>query len=571
MTTPSTLKLLALAGTLACAGGAWANAWTDTNGITWAFSVDKNNKATITNAFMSGGGRLTGEITVPEKLGDSDDAPVATVIGVQSAAGKNAAFNGSTVTKVTLPSSLTTLIGAGGTSGAFAECRSLVEFDGPGVTLITGEGVFQNCSSLKYVKLAQGVQVSLGWRVFSSCSSLTDLIVTTNMLTFSSTEQFDGCSSLTGDWDLSHLTGTLPACLFRNTKITSLNIGNITKIDNSAFNKALCLTNVVLSPNLEYIGVKAFDTDKNKDKANECSPTLAGNLVFTNLLEVADEGLRRCHYITNLTISIGRRSLKLGSQSLRDQKAVTNVLIEAKIGSFGTYVLTSCSNLQGVQIPLLRTIIGGTFNGCAFVDKDDVYTPQVTTIGARSFESCSKMTEYKIPYAVSSLGSQQGGSSHKITKVYLHVGSPLPEEHVRTNGFYTSGGAYSHEIIRYGATNQVGDALWYTDDIVPNLEEGATSILGATGLTGDVLIPKRLGDKKVTAIEAGAFMDYTTNVVKSIQVPKAITSIGFGAFPDYCEIKLHTDAPKELRTKMENYYGAKYITSWQDGFFLIVR
>ncbi len=570
MTPSSTLKLLALASTLVCAGGAWANAWTDTNGITWAFSVDKNNKATITNAFMSGGGRLTGEITVPEKLGEGEDAPLATVIGIDGSKGSGLAFHSSTVTKVTLPSSVTTIVGGGSSSGAFAKCTALEEFYGPGVTNVYSEGAFEYSTSLKHVELAQNVPVTLGCRAFRGCSSLTNLAVTTTKLVFYSKEQFSGCSALNGHWDLSHLT-ILPEYSFSATGLESLNIENVTKLEAGALHCTRKLKRLILSPNLEYIGVKAFDTEWGSD-VNNSSPTLAGDVVFTNVTEIGVEAMRRCYFITNLTISIGRRSLKIGNQAFREESALTNVLIEAKIESFGETVFSGCTKLEGAQLPLLRTLTTNVFQNCTFVDKDDVYTPQVTNIYGNAFQSCSKMTEYKMPYAVSTLYSFLGGTSHKVTNVYLHVGSPMTEDYVRANGFNLSATSlYEDAITRYGATNQVGDVLWYTDDILPNLEEGTTSILGATGLTGDVVIPKRLGNKKVTAIEAGAFMDYTTNVVKSIQVPKAITSIGFGAFPDYCEIKLHTDAPKDLRTKMENFYGAEYITSWQDGFFLIVR
>ncbi len=573
MTSSSIFKMLTFAGVIACSGGVQAATWEDSNGITWTYTGEGGNKVRITDAKMSDGSRLTGEITVPEKFGDGEDAPIPIAIGVTAAAGKNAAFNGSTVTKVTLPSSVTTLYGAGSMAGAFANCKSLLEFYGPGVTKLDNEGVFRDCTSLLHVELAQNVPVTIGNQAFRGCSSLTNLVVTTTQLALEEDGgQFRSCSALRGHWDLSHLTA-LPTYCFCEAGIESLNIKNARRIEASSLYKTGKLKSIIFSPNLEYIGNTAFYLDAGRS-------LLSGYVVFTNMTGFGEQALRRFYFITNLTVSIGRRNLKVGAQAFREQTALTNALIEAKIDSFdGESVFAGCTRLRDVRIPLLRKIASKTFSVCnALVDKDDVYTPQVTNISTKAFENCSGLKEYKIPYAVRTLGKSLHGTPSKeanlpVTNVFLHVGSPMTEDYVRANGFTYGSAAnpYPRMITRYGGTNQVGDALWYTDDILPHLEQGATSVLGATGLTGDVVIPKRLGDKKVTAIEAGAFMDYTTNVVKSIQVPKDVSSIGFGAFPDYCEIKLHTGTPDELRKKMINYYGAEYITSWQDGFMIIVR
>ena len=134
----------------------------------------------------------------------------------------------STITKVVIPKSVTTLGGA-----AFANCK-LSSINIPNSVTNIGVKVFRNCSLLTSVYISDSV-TSIGDYAFEGCNRLTSINIPKSVTTLGD-YIFVNCSGLTSI-NLSNSVTSIRKGVFSNCSgLTSINIPNsVTDIDNSAF------------------------------------------------------------------------------------------------------------------------------------------------------------------------------------------------------------------------------------------------------------------------------------------------------------------------------------------------
>ncbi len=540
-------RLLSLGAALVF-GAAWADTWTDTNGIIWTYTVDSEKNATITDAMMPDESRLSGEIVVPKTFGEGENACTVTTIE----RGKGVAFNGSAVTKVTLPDTLTTLNGGSGSAGAFANCASLKEVYGPGV--INAEyNAFKECTELLHVELYQGSDktVFLGKSCFHTCSKLTNIVVNTSKLSFEAGGYyaFYKCKALETYLDLPQIT-SVKDNMFAEATLKNLNLPNLISIEAGAFSKMTILENLVLGRSLMTVTESAV---------RYADFGLSGDLVFTNLTSLAKYAMESCDGITSVFIDYSPRELSLGYAAFRYNDDLTNAVILCRT-TIDEDLFYACPKLQKVKMPLLRTSAGDFLNGTAITNGvDDLHLPQLTTLADLTLTG-SKLVTFKLPYGVHTLGNPD----KVIPTVYYHVGTSLTTDEIQTAFGATT-------LIPYGGTSTEQGATWYYD--TRKDATGEAIVLGAPTATGDVVMPDKFDGKTITAIEAGAFMDATT--MTSFAVAKKVNSIGVAAFPAGCKILVHPRMEEkypQLLANLRAEYGADNIKFLpEDGFRLIVR
>lgn len=153
-------------------------------------------------------------------------------------------FKGSsTITKVVIPKSVTTL-----GRGAFFICRSLTSIDIPNSVISIGDYAFAACSGLKSINLPNGV-TSIGKEAFNGCSSLAAVTIP-NSVTSIGSNAFGGCTSL-----------------------KSIDIPNsVTTIGDHAFNACSALTLVKIPNSVTSIGDYAFSSGDPATLTIYCEP-----------------------------------------------------------------------------------------------------------------------------------------------------------------------------------------------------------------------------------------------------------------------------------------------------------
>ena len=136
----------------------------------------------------------------------------------------------STITKVVIPKSVTTL-GA----GAFYNCNNLIDVNIPDSITSIGHYAFNGCTSLTSINIPNNV-TSIGDYAFGDCTSLTSINIPNNVTSIGY-YAFGACSSL-----------------------TSINIpNNVTSIGNNAFNACTSLISINIPNSVTSVGNNAFE------------------------------------------------------------------------------------------------------------------------------------------------------------------------------------------------------------------------------------------------------------------------------------------------------------------------
>ena len=158
----------------------------------------------------------------------------------------NEAFADSSVEYVELFGSITTI-----GDGAFRNCMNIKELTIPASVTSIGAGAFEGCVNLEKVTILCDAAL-MGEGAFAGCSNLTDVYI----------EKGDIPADCFADSGLTTVTigegvTSVGDRAFANTKITEVNLGNLTRIGTSSFENTL-LTEASFSDSLTFIGDNAF-------------------------------------------------------------------------------------------------------------------------------------------------------------------------------------------------------------------------------------------------------------------------------------------------------------------------
>lgn len=152
----------------------------------------------------------------------------------------NAAFRGTPITEIVIPASVKKVQGS-----VFQDCKNLakVVFEGDSVDELSG--CFQNCTSLRSIKLPRRVKDRMSYSMFEGCVNLTEVTLPEN-ITELPASTFDGCKNLK--------TIVIPSSVkkvdshaFAGCGVVSLDLSNVTEFGDFCFNDCNSLKSVKLN------------------------------------------------------------------------------------------------------------------------------------------------------------------------------------------------------------------------------------------------------------------------------------------------------------------------------------
>lgn len=335
------------------------------------------------------------EVTVPKKIGLQ-----SLVVGIDKGA-----FEGSSITKVTLPDAVTEI-----GNSAFADCEKLEEIVLSASLEKIGNSAFEGCGRLEKITLPEGV-TNIGVKVFKDCHSLKEVNNWPESMKYIPSEAFCRCYNLTGF--------TIPdveiicSGAFNGCGITVDEFGSsLREIGASAFSGDYLNDEAIyadikdtdLSENLEYIGCCAFSE----------------NYSITELK--VPEKVKYIGSDAFAFTSIGETELPISLETIGEyafyQAPIKFVKIPDNVVYIGDHAFEE-SSLKKITIPSgVRRVGNFAFQNCADLEII-IIENGVEEIGEHAFAGCGART-LSIPESVKYFGKGIINNS-EIEELYFNA------------------------------------------------------------------------------------------------------------------------------------------------------
>ena len=368
-------------------------------------------------AYICRNARYLKNVTLPEKEDTLDGYAIGT-----------AAFEGTAITSIKLPESLTAI-----NDYAFRNCSLLKEAVITDNVRIIGDYAFDGCTSLEKITFGKSLQTLEDYFI-SGCVLITDITIPKTIRDASYAFAGSSVESVVFEEGIANI----PASIFREAKylssvtlpekedtldgyvigdyafvgtaLTSVKLPeSLTSIGDGAFSGCALLKEVKITDNVRNVGDYAFDGCTSLEKIT------FGNSVQT----IGDYVVRGCQLITDITIP---KSVKNASYAFAESY-VEKAVFEEGIANIPAGVLRNTKNLQTVIIPEKEDTLDGYIIGdYAFANSAISYIKlpdSLTAINYAAFMECPNLETISLPDNIRSIGDYCFSGCKNLSAIYF--------------------------------------------------------------------------------------------------------------------------------------------------------
>ena len=362
---------------------------------------------------------------------------------------------------------------------AFAGCSSIVSIEIPNSVTSIGNSAFAECSSLTEVTFPNSL-TSIGDWAFVLCPNLQSVTIPKSVTNIGN-NAFNYCGGLTEINVESE-----------NTKYSSENgvLFNKDKTTIVSYPGAKVSSSYTIPISVTTIGKSAF----------YYSPYLESVIIPESVKTIGECAFENCYSLESLTVPPTVETI--GDIAFRDVKNVTykgyatgapwgaaNITTNYDDFTYADYEITILTGYKGTD-------------GIAYIPST------VTTIRAGAFNNGSTITSLGIPSSVTSIDDNAFNGCTNLESVTINSDADFSKAEL----YFSQNGIRYHVLGK----NKV--------EVVQNFVDGTNSY------SGDVVIPKTVGDFTVTSIGNNAFRDCDN--LTSISFPEGLETIGEWAFAE---------------------------------------
>ena len=318
----------------------------------------------------------------------------------------------------------------------------------------------------------------------------------------------------------------------------------VTSIGTLAFSGSTGLTSVSIPSSVTSISTNAFSgctslTNFTVDPLN-ASFSSGGGTLFNK----AKTSLLRCPLGQIGSYTISNTVTSIGALAFNGCIGLTTIIIPKSLTLITSDTFAGCSGLTSLTVDSLNTTFsspGGVLYNKAQTSLlvfpsgkmgDYTLSNSVTSISASAFVGCAGLTSLTIPSSVTSIGASAFSGCSGLTSVYFLGNQPT----VGTNAFAGNATATVYYIpgkTGWG-TSFAGRPAVVTPTNTPLTFTTTGTSITITGsnpkASGALVIPAKINNLPVTSIAAYAF--YESSGLKTVTIPKSVTSISETAFGD---------------------------------------
>lgn len=521
-------KLIIVAFLLCGYMQAWADTWTDDEGVTWYF-----NDMYQGDAYVYRSSKTSGELIIPSKVYAGDkEYNVTEIRGFEDY---------TDLTSVTIPEGVKTIH-----SEAFGYCTKLVSVSIPnGVTSI-GSSAFAGCTNLQSTNIPEGV-TSIGEYAFYGCKKLATVNIPSSIINvggnaFGNTPFLNNQSGMVyfgkvavkyvGDMPenttivIKEGTVQLSGTVFYNcANLSSIYIpSSVTNIGEEAFYRCTGLTKVVISDLEAWLNI-SFSYDEGRTYAN---PLIYAHHLYLGDTEITDlvipEGtttinrhaFQGCSGFNSVTFPSTLTTI--GDYAFKECSGINNLILPEGLKKIGEWAFSYSPSIESVTIPTTLTSLGyNAFEGSSgikivvisdlaawckmdFIDRanpmeiskcfysdeetkvtDLVIPTGVVSIGQAAFHNCSELKSLTLPKGLSYISKNAFFGCSGIENIFSY--DPIPPT-LDYYAFYNPvGDLYTRATlyVPFGCKDAYKAKGWRFTNIIEMDPEEITLSLGSAG------------------------------------------------------------------------------------------
>lgn len=234
----------------------------------------------------------------------------------------------------------------------------------------------EGCKSLTSIIIPNKV-TTIEWRAFAYCTSLASVEIPINVEELGG-GIFDGDTELTSVKLLADVT-SIPSSMFQNcSKLENIELNpKITQVENSAFSNCTALKDYAPFAQITTIQDYAFTS---------CGFT---SLDLSNVTTLNNAAFRDCETLTSVKFSDALTSI--GNNTFQNCTSLTTVPLPTSFETIGNSAFNNCTSLATISLPAtLKTIGDCAFERTALTSID--IPASVTTIESGAFNSTRLFT-----------------------------------------------------------------------------------------------------------------------------------------------------------------------------------